>query len=167
MAAKCRYCKESLSTFNSYRVEEDGKRMYFCSEDHYKKYDNVRLLKKQDEENKNSSYDIISIIFGYRLQNTALFKEWKCWNEIADNKKILQYLKENQDYLMQVMKKDFSSEYGKIKYFSTILKNSLGDFKPKVEEPVIKVSVDETFYDFVPTVSSKRRRSLADLEDDI
>jgi hypothetical protein len=167
MAAKCRYCKESLSTSSAYRVEEDGKRMYFCSEDHYKKYDNIRLLKKQDEENKNSSYDIISSIFGYKLQNTALFKEWRCWNEIADNKKILQYLKDNQDYLTQVMKKDFSSEYGKIRYFSTIIKNSIADFKPKAEEQIVKVSVDETFYDFVPTVSKKRRRSLADLEDDI
>ena len=55
----------------------------------------------------------------------------------------------------------------KIKYFSTILKNSLGDFKPKVEEQVVKVSVDETFYDFVPPARTNKRRSLADLEDDI
>ena len=60
-----------------------------------------------------------------------------------------------------------NKEFNRIRYLSTIVKNNIGDFKPKVEEQVVKVSVDETFYDFVPPVSKKRRRSLADLEDDI
>ena len=64
-------------------------------------------------------------------------------------------------------KKQFTSEYAKIRYISAVLKNSLRDFKPKIEEtPKPNVVVEETIYK-APTHSLNRRRSLADLEDDI
>jgi hypothetical protein len=59
------------------------------------------------------------------------------------------------------------TEYAKIRYVSAVLKNSLRDWKPKVDEiPKPKVIVEETIYD-APTHSLNKRRSLADLEDDI
>jgi hypothetical protein len=53
-------------------------------------------------------------------------------------------------------------------YLSAILKNKLGDYKPKVvekqqEKP--KIQVDTTFYEPIST-SNNKRRSLEDLEDD-
>ena len=55
--------------------------------------------------------------------------------------------------------------YQKIRYFSAILKNSLRDFVPKVQEiEKPKVVVEETIYE-APTHSLNKRRSLEDLED--
>ena len=100
------------------------------------------------------------------MENSTIHKEWKRWNNLVSNEQIAEYLTENKNYLLEVMKKDFSSEFGKIRYFSTILCNKLMDFKPKAkEEEKPKVQVDETFYASAPTTQNKRR-SLADLEDE-
>ena len=66
------------------------------------------------------------------------------------------------------MQKDFNNEYGKIKYFSAILKNNLGNYKINYRPaPMpVQVKVDDTMYE--PVVSRrKRRRGLSELEDEV
>jgi hypothetical protein len=87
------------------------------------------------------------------------------WLKVADNEKIGQYLEENRDYLSSVITRLNSSEFARIRYLSTIIKDKIKGFVPKAaeaEKP--KVVIDETIYN-VPTHSLNKRRSLEDLED--
>ena len=55
-------------------------------------------------------------------------------------------------------------------WYSRYVKNRLGDYKPKVVNEPAKVQprieIDETVYE-APTRSLNKRRSLADLEDEL
>ena len=101
--------------------------------------------------------------------NSILWKEWTIWNKVADNEKIGKYLEENKDYLSSVIGRLNSSEFARIRYLSTIIKDKIKEFVPRVEveeTPKIQVKIDEIIYES-PTHSLNRRRSLADLEDDL
>jgi hypothetical protein len=114
---------------------------------------------------RNKVYNLICDMFGYEIQNTKFFSEWVLWNKLKSDEIIYKYLRENESYLQQVCDKSYNNEYGRIMYFSAILKNSLRDFKPKAEvaeKP--KIVVEETIYE-APTQSFNKRRSLDDLED--
>lgn len=166
--AKCKICGTNLDTTTAYKVITYNKnnkenRAYYCNCEEY-------LEDCEKKEKAKIDYyavkNAIEEIFGDKVENKALHEEWKRWNNLANNEQIAAYLTENKNYLLRVMKKDFSSEFGKIRYFSTILCSQLIDFKSKakeIEKP--KVQVDETFYEAAPTTRNKRR-SLADLEDE-
>ena len=167
----------------------------FCDEEHYESY--ILLLQEQEEQkrlkkelaaqerakkaeqekariakwkaDKDKAYYLICDIIGRKeIINTSLWDEWAIWNKIATNELIGRYLEENKDYLVGAISRLEDKEFNRIRYLSTVLKNSLGDYKPKAivkeaEKP--KVQVDTTFYEPVETQNNKRR-SLADLEDD-
>ena len=169
--AKCRACGESLDTTTAFKlIEHDtnnkAKTSYYCSREEYL---DDRAKKEKAAADKNKAYKLICEIIGReKIINTALWKEWKVWNEVATDEVILQYLEENKEYLTSMIGRLDDIEYNRIRYLSAILKNKLGDYKPKVvvketEKP--KIQVDETFYESTPTTHNKRR-SLADLEDD-
>ena len=105
------------------------------------------------------------IIGRKEIINGILWKEWQIWNKVADNEKIGCYLEENKDYLRDVISRLENVEFNRIRYLSAILKNILGDNKPKVEEkPRPKITM--TFYEPAQT-HNNRRRSLSDLEDEL
>ena len=167
--AKCKICGAQLSTDTAFRV--DGKPpKYFCSEQEYKAEEE---RKRKVAEDKDRVYRLICDIMGEQeIINSALFKEWVEWNKVADNVKIAQYLEENKDYLTTAISRIENKIYNRIRYLSAILKNALGDYKPKVVNEEVKVqpkvvTVDETMYDTTPTMTRKRRRSLDELEDEI
>lgn len=169
MKCKCKWqaCKKDLTTDKAYKVVIDGKNAYFCREAHYYAYMEEQEFKEKKKADKIRRDDLIAEIFGYQVINSALYKEMSVINKVANDSKIADYLAENKAYLHSVMQRDFSSEYGKIRYFSTIIKNNIKDFKPKVVEVVRpKVVVEETIYE-TPTHTLNKRRSLADLEDDL
>lgn len=165
--AKCQICKTPLDTKTAYKVtDKNGKNKYFCSQS---EYEAEEARKKKAKEYKDKVYRLICDLFGYEIQNTQIFAEWNLWNKLKSNEIIYKYLVENKEYLKQICNKPFEGEYQKIRYFSAVLKNSLRDFKPKVEvgkKPRIKVEIDETIYES-PAHSLNKRRSLADLEDEI
>lgn len=161
---KCRICGKSHDTKDAYKVIVNDKNQYYCSQ---KEYEEDLAQKKKIAEDKDKVYNLICDIFGVNaLLNTALWKEKAVWNKAFSDEIIAKYLAENKNYLTSVIARLDSSEYAKIRYLSTIIKNSLGDFKPKVEvveKP--KVVVEETIYE-APTHTLNKRRSLADLEDE-
>jgi hypothetical protein len=67
--------------------------------------------------------------------------------------------------------KPYDNEYSRIRYFSAILKNSLRDFKPRVEvveKP--KVVAESSFEFFEPTIEKQPKfeeQVLYDVEDDL
>ena len=164
MRAKCRICGENLDTKTAYKIIVNGKNAYFCSELEYK--DDV-AKKEKIATDKDRVYRLICDIIGKReILNSILWKEKMVWNKVASDEIIGQYLEENKEYLTNAISRLDNVEYNRIRYLSAILKNSLGDFKPKVkEEAKPKTQVDETFYEPVTTRNNKRR-SLADLEDE-
>ena len=171
MRAKCRICGESLDTKTAYLVitldkNKKEKKAYYCSQE---EYEAEEARKKKASEDKDKAYYLICDIIGRKkIINSALWKEWAIWNEVATNEVIGKYLDENKEYLSSIIGRLDDIEYGRIKYLSAILKNKLGDYKSQavvkeVEKP--KTNIEMTFYEPVQTNNNKRR-SLADLEDD-
>lgn len=148
-----------------------------------------RLAKKQEkerqiEEQKASSaarkakrdavYDELCDIFGYEVQNTVLFTEWILWNKLADDEKILAYLKEHKDYIKGATARASGTEYAKIRYMSAILKNNLKDYSnsrgQRAQLPVVDDAMpkESSFVLFEPVKENKKvRKSFAELEDDL
>ena len=165
--AKCKICGAQLDTKEAYKVtDKNGKNKYFCSAT---EYEAEETRKKQAAEDKDRVYNLICDMFGYEIVNTQFFAEWTLWNKLKSNEIIYKYLRENEDYLQQICDRSFNTEYQKIRYFSAVLKNSLRDFKPKVEvEEVPKmatnVNMNEMMYE-IRNTNTNKHRNLADLED--
>ena len=140
--AKCKICGSALDTKDAYKVtDKNGKNKYFCSQS---EYETEEARKKKAAEDKDKVYRLICDILGEgEIINTILFKEWQIWLKVADNEKIGQYLEENQDYLSSVIARLNSSEFAKIRYLSTIIKDKIKGFvpKPKIEKHEIQVEI--------------------------
>lgn len=164
---KCKICGNSLDTKTAYKVtDKNGKNKYFCSQSEFEAEEE---RKKKAQEDKSRVYHLVCDIMGEKeVISTALYKEWAIWNKVADDAKIAKYLEENKDYLSSVVGRLQSSEYARIRYLSTIIRDKIKAFKPKVQ--VVEVSekptptIDVTFYEEA-SQSLNKRRSLADLED--
>ena len=99
--------------------------------------------------------------------NKILYKEWELWKKVASNEVIGQYLDEHKEYLRGVINNIEDKEFLRIRYISAILRNELGDYKPNTQEvQKPKVNIDETVYTSAH-VHNNKRRSLADLEDEL
>ena len=167
--AKCKICGSILDTKTASKVtDKNGTNKYFCSASEF--------VAEEERKNKiandrNKVYHLICDMFGYEIQNTKFFSEWVLWNKLKSDEIIYKYLRENEPYLQQVCDKSYNNEYGRIMYFSAILKNSLRDFKPKVEvaeKP--RIVVDSSFEFFEPTVDKQaelEEQVLYDVEDDL
>jgi hypothetical protein len=165
--AKCKICGKVLNTDEAFRLEGKPPK-YFCSESEWQTEEE---RKKKAAEDRDKAYELICRIIGREtIINTALWSEWKEWSKVADDAKIGQFLAENEEYLAGVIGRLTDAEFPRIRYLSTVLKNRLGDYKPKiVNEPVKmqpKVVIDDTMYE-APTRNLNKRRSLADLEDEL
>ena len=168
---KCRACGTELDTTTAFKlIEHDTndkeKRFYYCNRDEYLKYEED---KRKAFENKEKFYRLFCEILGVDgITNTALWKEKAEINKVFSDDVIVGYLEENKEWITNTIGRLDGNIYGKIRYVSTILKNKLGDYKPKTEiketeKP--KVKVDESFYEASPSTHNKRR-ALADLEDE-
>jgi hypothetical protein len=165
--AKCRICGKQLNTSEAYKIEGKPTK-YYCSEQEFRAEEE---RKKKVAEDKDRVYTLICRIIGREtIINTSLFAEWKIWSSVADDTKIGQFLAENEEYLTGMISRLADAEFPRIRYLSTVLKNRLGDYKPKVvneqEKMQPKIVIDETVYE-APTHSLNKRRSLADLEDEL
>ena len=165
--AKCRICGKELDTKIAYKViDKNGKNRYFCSQS---EYETEEARKKKAKEYKDKVYRLICDIMGEKeIISTALYKEWTVWNKVADNEKISKYLEENRDYLSSVIGRLDSSEFARIRYLSTIIKDRIKEFVPrvKVEEPVVIETVDEQPAMYINTKKINRRRGFAEGGDD-
>ena len=174
-ACKCRWCQANITTKVAIMEVTNGKRTFFCNEEHRDKF--LKKLKAEQEQkekaeaDRSKAYRLVCEIIGRKeIINGILWKEWKIWNKVADNEKIGRYLEENKEYLHDVISRLEDVEFNRIRYLSAILKNKLGDYKPKAreaEKPVTKKIVDTTFYDISSIVNKPKRRALDDLEDEV
>ena len=165
--AKCKICGTQLDTNTAYKItDKNGKNRYYCSAT---EYEAEEARKKKAAEDKDRVYRLICDILGEKeIISTALYKEWAVWNKVADNEKIGQYLDENKDYLTSVITRLSSSEFAKIRYLSTIIRDKIKGFVPKVEMeeiPKVSISIDQDFEMYNgPTNINNRRRSFDEME---
>lgn len=184
---KCKICGATLRVETAYMVvtrNKNGneKKAFYCNQEEYEKHSveqskpiKEKKIKKEktpkkcevtenkQPTDKDIAYRLICDIIGKpKIINTALWKEWKVWNEVASDNIIKQYLIENKEYLMKVMLRLDSMEYGRIRYLSAILKNNLGDFKPKQE--VLTQQIKDEHY--VTKFKLKERVALLDIEEE-
>ena len=168
--AKCRICGRQFDTNTAYKItDKNGKNKYFCSQS---EYETEEARKKKAKEDKDKVYRLVCDIMGEKeIISTALYKEWTVWNKVADNEKIGKYLEENRDYLSSVIGRLNSSEFAKIRYLSTIIKDKIKEFVPRVkaEKPVV-VEVDDNFelFEPIPVIKPQiEEQVLYDVEDDL
>ena len=164
-AAKCRYDKKPVDTKTAFKVVIKDKNTYWCSEECYKLYCEAQEKQTKINAEYNEIFELTKQIFGYEFTGYSLLKrEINTWEKVGTRAKIIAYLTENNDWLSQVMSKEFNGDYGRVRYYSTIVASKLHDFKPKVievEKP--KVVVEEHYK---TKYKSKSRIALEDLEED-
>lgn len=163
MLVKCKCCGNKIERESAYKVITDKGNKYYCNKAEYE-------AMQKEKADKDAIYAEIVDIFGYKIQNSALFKEWKCWNELASNEKILSYIQENKDYIKGAVDRINGTEYARVRYVSAILKNSLVDYKVETREEPEKIEgKNDSFFElFEPIKENKKmRKSFAELEDDL
>ena len=121
---KCRACGKKIDKDTAF---QGSPRMYYCSE--------------QEFRTEQAFMDMVQEFLG-NTNNTVLFKEMTLWGA---HDKVLSFMQENKAMIEQSMAKSFNSEYGKIRYFSAIIKNSIADYVPS--QPEIEHQVSDEIYD--------------------
>lgn len=124
---KCRICGKELDSTTAYKVVIKNHNRYFCSQEEYEEHKQKREHEDTLVENiKKTSCYIMNQSF---IGSTFFYKEWELWKKIAPNDIILDYLTENKERLREKVSSITSSEFARIRYLSTVLKNSLLDYQ--------------------------------------
>lgn len=168
---KCKFCGAQSDIDKAYKTviynsKGTPSNVYFCNERHRDLYLAQLEGKQQNKQLHNRVCELFSEILGVKkITNTALYKEKAEINEVFSDDVIISYLEENKNWITDAVNKLNGKEYGKIRYVSVILRNNLGDYKPKVkEEKKIIPVMSEEHYETKFKV--KTRQGFEDLEDD-
>lgn len=174
MKVVCRYCKSKIEKKDALQIPGEKYNTYYCNQECYdkanaeKKAKEIeRLAKKQEKEEyakEKAEYDEIfeetKAIFGYEFQGYGMLKrEVKNWEKLADRKKILSYLKDNEDFLSSTLaRKEFANDFNRVRYYSVIVSSKLHDYKgrpPVVENAMPKEVVEDT--DYIMPINKKKK----------
>jgi hypothetical protein len=139
LLVNCKGCKTKIDRDNAFKVTVNGKNTYYCNQS---EYENIIL----EKENRLKVIDLSFKILG-NTTNTSLMKELGDIAKIHTYTKMLKFIESNLNELNNIMNRNFTSEYGKIKYFSTVIKNKIGDYKEIIE----KIEVNN--FEFVKVVN--------------
>lgn len=154
MLVTCKACKTKIDRDTAYKVVIKEKNTYYCDAFEYEKI-NI------ENESRMKVIDLSFEIIG-QTTNTSLMKELTDIAKVHTYAKLLKFMEENIIELDSAMTKEFVHEYAKIRYFSAIIKNQIGDFKEKVEETeVYNVDIVEEVK-YTPT----KKKSFADFIDE-
>jgi len=170
MRCKCRQCQTNLNTQDAYKTTINNKNAYFCNQDHYEKFlhSEEKKKKKQEQEaqTREKFYNLFCEILGVNgITNTALWKEKTEINKVFSDEVMISYLEENKGWITTAVGRLSGGEYGKIRYVSVILRNKLGDYKPKVTtKEIVQPNIQDEHYE--TKFKLKKRRGFEDLEDD-
>jgi hypothetical protein len=121
----CKGCKNKIDRDLAFKVVVNGKNTYYCNQT---EYENIILEKESRVKIIDLSYEIIG-----NSTNTLILKEISEIGKIHTYYKFLKFMQSNYYELTKIMNKNNSNEYGKIKYFFTIIKNKIGDYKEIIE----------------------------------
>lgn len=168
MLVKCQHCGKKIEKKTAYcyvKVTDKKKRnLYFCNEEEYETDLKIKESQKKAKESKNKVYEICCEIYGYKIINSNFWKEYNALNGVLTVDELVEYLSSNKDKLTKIMNRSFDSEFGKIRYFYTVIKNDYTDWannKP-IAEP-IKSNVEFYEQKYTP---KKRRKPLSFYENE-
>lgn len=155
--AKCKYCGKPVITTEGYKVVAGGRNTYYCNEQEYKKIVTLSQV-------RNNVLAICAEVLNNPTDG-VISKELNEWLTMADITKISAYLTEYKAYLIeQIDRKTFNSYYGKVRYFSAIVKNSLPVYK--MPQPDIEKDLTE-ICEVKPYTYSRKRKSLCELAEEL
>jgi hypothetical protein len=135
----CKGCKNKIERDIAFKVVVSGKNNYYCNQT---EYENIIL----EKENRLKVIELAFEIIGHTT-NTALMKELGDIAKIHTYTKMLKYMENNINELNKIMSRDFTSEFGKIRYFATIIKNKIGDYKEIIE------NTDVNNFEFIEVIN--------------
>ncbi|MBL4951066.1 hypothetical protein JK635_02275 [Neobacillus sp. YIM B02564] len=155
MLVKCKGCGNKIDRDIAYKVIIKGKNKYYCNK---QEYEAIKIEKESKNKVINLSFELIG-----KTTNTALFKELQEIANIHTYTKLLKYLEENMVKIDAAICNNipFVNEYAKIRYYSTIIKNEIGDFKEKVEIHDTEINDFEIIEEI--KYSSTKKKSFDDL----
>lgn len=163
-ACKCRHCQESLTTDIAYMEYLGDKKAYFCNQEHYNQFLQNEENKKIAKHKHDRVCELFAEILGVtKITNTALYKEKSELNEVYTDDVIISYLEENKDWMITSVSRLNGGVYGKIRYVSVILRNKLGDYKPKVivkEEKPVSSQIETEIRDDVGLRVNKKKKNI-------
>lgn len=149
MLVTCKSCKKKVDRDSAYKIVIGGKNQYYCSEKEY-------VDEAAEKKAKAEVLQLCTEIMG-NTTNTILFKDMTEISKVYSYVTIAGYLKNNKDVLQGFMNKNFNNEYGKIRYFTTIIKNNIGDYVPEVKNELnIEMETTEVNYK-----ARSRKKSLS------
>lgn len=130
---KCRFCGKQIDLNQAFKVKHGKTNWYYCSYEH-------SIMKSDRELFYQEAYDVLG-----QITNSLFFKEMETISQIYGYKKMKMYLIDNKDKFNVFNYKHFNSQFAKIKYFSAILKNNLGDYT--LPKETIKRRASTEIYD--------------------
>lgn len=132
---KCRFCGKQIDRDAAYKVKHGKSNYYYCSLEH-------SIARKPCDIFYSEVFRIIG-----ETTHTVFFKEMNEISKVHGFEKMTAYLKDNEQEIEKYMNKEFSSEYARIKYFSAILRNNLGDYQMKQHETVVHKDIAVEMYE--------------------
>lgn len=153
MLVKCKGCGNKVDRKEAFKIVIKNKNHYYCSA---VEYEQINI----EKESKNKVIDLTFEIIG-ETTNTSVYKELTDISKVHTYRKILSYMEENLAEIYHAMTNtSSSSEYGKIRYFMAILKNSLGDYivaNKENDEEILNVDIVENV-----VYTATKKKSFAD-----
>lgn len=169
--AKCQWCKKEVDTKTAHKEVINDKNKYWCNDECYMFYETEREKQAKIKAEYDEIFELTKEIFGYEFTGYSLLKrEINTWEKVGSRQKIIAYLKENKEWLHDIMNREFANDFNRVRYFSTIVAGKLHDWKPKVKAKNMVVMQNSNFELFEPAPiikSSANEQVLYDVEDDL
>lgn len=123
---KCQICLKTLDSDKAFKVTKGKRNLYYCDEVEYEIY----LSEKQEEsKNKDSLYENICEILGYKSKNSLIFKEINNLHETYSYKYINEVLIEKKDSISELIEENnIEKEFNKIRYIFGAISRDIHDY---------------------------------------
>lgn len=116
---KCTHCKKQLNTDIAYKVIVNGRNKYYCNEEEYRQI-------QEEIDNKNKCLETIMVMLNVPFIQPIMLKEINLLREFYSYIVIEKAFKDNEQSILWFLEnKDNGSDFGKIKYIMTIIKNNI------------------------------------------
>ena len=167
-------CHEKIEKYCAYPIVLGGTRkVFFLNEQHYHRWQDENTAKRGviNKVEFTPIYELIVDICGGKFDGkTIVWKEYLTWKEVVndDGDKVKWYLIENKKPLSDYLKKkSFQSDFHKIRYLSTIIKNNVAQYRSSEFMSLpLKECKSEVRENTAVIPNSKKRKSLAELEEE-
>lgn len=165
MKVTCAFCKAKIEKDTAYCKHGGKNNTYYCDEGHFNAAIQKKETAKREKEKaaaEKAEYDAIfeqtKKIFEYEFQGYGMLKrEVKNWEKLANRKKILAYLQENESWLTSLMSKEFSSDFNRVRYYSVVVSSKLHDYKGSQKEEVVQTQERVVDEDYIMPVNRKKK----------